>query len=787
MKKYLFLSSALLGSLVAPAFAATPATDAPAEAPAAEAPEKLTEVVVSATKRSTNLQKTPIAISVLSAQSLADRHVESLLDLADGAAPSLRVATFEARQSALTVGIRGIVPFDQNQTARDTPVGVYIDNIYMGRSQGLNAALFDVQRIEILRGPQGTLFGRNTEGGAVSIVTKDPTGVFGGRVQAGFGNYGSKSLEAHLDLPAFDTLAFKIDSVYQHQDPTVKNILPGQAGWNQYDRTGGRLSAKWTPNDKLTGVFSIDASRDESTPNYSQLINYNPLNLTVGTATGNIAPLPSSVVVSGGNRMKRADIGVPQQPSVALTEGAAATFTYHLTPSLDLKSITGYRRVTTDQWDNSGGAHRTPAFAANAAFSRYSLSFLRQHQVSQEFQLIGKTDDIDYVAGIYYFNEHVSEWAATPSTNTWNADGTYTINSQNYTGPVTSSKMGWANKSQMFIARDSVGEATSEAAFGQATWTPSTNKALHLTLGGRVTNDKRTGALTMISNVATPYTLNFKKTRFDPLAIAAYDVTPDAHVYVKYATGYRAGGANDRSTDFRAFGPESVKSYEVGAKLDMFDHKARLNLAAYKMDRENAQLDDSNVDPNPTLPGTTTVNPNFNKNIEFTYNAPTVQKIEGLEAELLVKPTDNLTLGLNYAYTKVPPINSKNNAGVVTTFYTVFTPKNAASVNIDYKKPFGSNGARFEAHLDGNYADAQYTFQNESVMSDSSFIVNGRLAIADIAMQATGTKMTVSLWSRNLLDETYIYRRSAANAKTLGDYGNFNPPRTVGLEVTVAY
>jgi iron complex outermembrane receptor protein len=152
------------------------------------------------------------------------------MDLADGGVPSLRIATFEARQSALTVGIRGIVPFDQNQTARDSGVGVYVDGVYLGRSQGLNAALFDVARLEVLRGPQGTLFGRNTEGGALSIVTKAPTGEFGGRMSAGVGNFGSYDGQLHLNLPSFANIAIKADAVIQHQDPTVKNPLAGQIG-----------------------------------------------------------------------------------------------------------------------------------------------------------------------------------------------------------------------------------------------------------------------------------------------------------------------------------------------------------------------------------------------------------------------------------------------------------------------------------------------------------------------------------------------------------------------------
>src|SRR6185503_10184626 len=113
-----------------------------------------------------------------------------------------RVATFEARQSALTVGIRGIVPFDANQTARDQGVGIYLDGVYLGRQQGLNTALLDIERIEVLRGPQGTLFGRNTEGGAVSIITRGPSDVFGGRVDIGIGNFGRYNADVHLDLPA---------------------------------------------------------------------------------------------------------------------------------------------------------------------------------------------------------------------------------------------------------------------------------------------------------------------------------------------------------------------------------------------------------------------------------------------------------------------------------------------------------------------------------------------------------------------------------------------------------
>src|SRR6478609_11799246 len=223
--------------LAAPAFAQdAPAAQAPtdATAPTAQATAagdrgQIQEIVVTATKRETNLQRTPISISVLNTVALEDRHVQSLYDLADGAVPSLRVATFEARQSALTIGIRGIVPLDANQPAREQGVGVYIDGVYLGRQHGLNAALFDVERIEVLKGPQGTLFGRNTEGGALSIVTRAPTGEFGGRVEVGVGNYGSYNGELHHDFQEVGGVSVKVDALIQHQAPTTKNPLSGQA------------------------------------------------------------------------------------------------------------------------------------------------------------------------------------------------------------------------------------------------------------------------------------------------------------------------------------------------------------------------------------------------------------------------------------------------------------------------------------------------------------------------------------------------------------------------------
>lgn len=350
--------------------------DAAAAATTTTQSDGLTDIVVTATKRETNLQRTPISISVMGAETIRERKVQSLLDLTDGGIPSLRVATFEARQSALTIGIRGIVPLDANQPAREQGVGVYIDGVYLGRQHGLNAALFDIERVEVLKGPQGTLFGRNTEGGALSMVTKAPTGEWGGRVEGGVGNIGSRNASIHLNLPKVAGFSVKLDGVYQHQGAVTENPLADQVGWGFYNRKGLRAAVRWQPADGITNDFSYDVAKDENSPFYSQLLNYNPngclsggTNLapiaipagsacvTPGTSfigsQGTIRSLLPGVVVNGETLMRTADIGVPQRKSVDDTHGFTNTFKWKVAPELELRSITAWRGVDVQQWDLS--------------------------------------------------------------------------------------------------------------------------------------------------------------------------------------------------------------------------------------------------------------------------------------------------------------------------------------------------------------------------------------------------------------------------------------------------
>lgn len=823
VRRQLLLGSILI-SFTAPALAADVVTAATA---AVDAGEGLEEIIVTATKRATDLQKTPIAISVLGSVALQDRHVQSMYDLADGAVPSLRVATFEARQSALTIGIRGIVPLDANQPAREQGVGIYIDGIYLGRQHGLNAALFDVERIEVLKGPQGTLFGRNTEGGALSIVTKAPSGVFGGRATAGISNYGGYNGDLHLDLPEWHNISLKADGVVQYQGPTTKNPLAGQTGWNYYDRRGLRLAARWKPVDTFTADLSYDNGYDANSPFYSQLLNYNPNNCKAGAQsaspacylpgtaytalTGTVKPLSPLVQVNGDSRMKVADIGVPQQPSIDRSHGFTSNLKWNVSPDIELRSITAWRGVTATQWDNAGGAHRVPVVVAGCVgsacnFSRYSLANLRQTQFSQEFQAVGSFGSVDYVAGLYYFNEHISDDAATPNSNAFNS----TLTAVTILDPCTGSGGFGSQPGCRSIDRASEVWSKSYAGYGQATW--NATDRLHLTAGGRYTHDKKLGVLHFSRNVnydtntvvaaANGYKpLDKSWNRFNPTATLAFDATDDIHVYAKYATGYRAGGASSRTSNYQTFNPEDVKSYEIGLKTDFFDNRARLNLAGFIMDRKDSQVDISSIQ--------STTSGSFNNLV--TINAPGNTKIRGIEADLTVNPVEGLTLtaAYTYTYTRIPPVLITARAGtpvlstsVYQDFYIVFTPRNAASGAIDYSVPLTTSGVKLRLHLDANYAQATQAFDQFATKADASFIVNGRVALAEIPVGQNGNVFAISAWARNMFDEQHIFRRDPSNSlpgtptssvvngninNIQGDYGNFNAPRTFGLEASVKF
>ncbi len=324
-----------------------------------------------------------------------------------------------------------------------------------------------------------------------------------------------------------------------------------------------------------------------------------------------------------------------------------------------------------------------------------------------------------------------------------------------------------------------------------------------MTGGGRWTDDLKRGEL-ILTNNAPPVNqygqsgaIGFDKSwsRFDPMVNAAFDVTSNAEVYGKWSTGYRSGGANSRSLDYKPFNPETVSMFEVGLKSEFFDHRARFNIAGYAGTYKDIQIDFSapyytfgaNGLP---LPGSTT------RTTTETFNAPGTGQLHGIETEFLVTPVEGLTLAANYAwnYVHIPavvnpyPTYVPNVGEVYSTTPVaqnqVYTPEHAVSLSSDYVRPIMDYTMRL--HLDGNWDSGSYGSTTAyvapgvpQIRSQSGLTVNGRVELGGIQL-APNSKMTVALWSRNLLDKQYLYTRSYSI--TGGVSGVFNTPREFGLE-----
>ena len=522
----------LVATLLATAFT-TPANAQ--SAATAEETDGIQDIVVTAQKREENLQDTPISIVALNSEALERKGINSLSDLFTGAIPSVRIAPFVGRVSAVSIGMRGLVPFDATQVTRDPTVGIYVDGVYLGRVSGLGMELADVERIEVLRGPQGTLFGRNTIGGAISVVSKRPTGELSLDLKAGIGNYGSRSFATHINLPPAAGLKFKIDGLFEDRNGLVINPLPGSDDYAEIEKYGFRIAGLWEPTDSLSFLYAFDVSRDNSTSNYQYI-----------TASDQALAVRPSFFVLDTGRVRNARVGVPVRENPQRAHGHSLTTEWDVRDNLTIRSISAWRKLDSTQLDQDVGS--LTSLGANRRFGRLSFAQVTQSQFSQELQLVGDIGDFKYVLGGYYFKEKGRDTATVFSSGTLNA----TLTGVNLFPEPT------ADGGTRIPDRAANASISSKALFGQFTWSPSSIAGVHVTVGARYTDDHKDGRLSILAGVDPNLTFVFNSKRVDPTATIAYDFSEDINAYVKWSKAYRAGGANTRSTILRPFGEEEL-------------------------------------------------------------------------------------------------------------------------------------------------------------------------------------------------------------------------------------
>jgi iron complex outermembrane receptor protein len=722
---------------------------------AADVPETrggaIEEVIVTAQRREQDLQQIPISVAVFDETALAARNIGDVGDIGI-MVPNLRMAAFPYSPTTIRLFIRG-VGSNETQVTQDPSVGVYKDGIYIGRSAGLSMEIADLERVEILRGPQGTLYGRNTTGGAVNLVTAPPSGEFGIKQEIAAGNLGYWKTRTLLDLPAWGDWRASVGYLQSSRDGLVENSGAGH-DFGEDDKKGAILAVRWQPGEKFTADYAFDWAELDFTSNYYQA--------TAGTGAasgdgyGSLGPIlpffggPSVEVPLETDRVESATLKDPFQPGAARIEGHALTLAYE-TAFGTLKSLTGYRELEERDYQD---------FSANPTFTFFKNDpvHIRQHQFSQELQWLGKafTDRLDYVTGLYYFQEKGSEFEIDYSDVFF------------ISPPLFGDDL-------VITQRDTARENTAYAVYGQGTWT--FDNGLRATVGGRYTHDERKAVK---QDIFFPRVARGEQdySRFSPSLVLEYQVSDDLLVYGKAVSGYKSGGYNLRAgsvEDFeRGFQEEVLVTYELGIKSQWADNRVRFNAAAFRSDYDDIQVDIPNL---------------FNPSQTSTFNAGKA-RIDGVEFDLTVAPLEKLLLNVTYGYldanfTEV--IDPQSGADITDDYVLPSAPRNGVNAGISYEFPPTALG-RLSARLDYSWQDKIFTQGNGETIAYGAYVdayglLDARITLADVPLGSG--RLEFALWGKNLADKEWV-------ADSIGSFRGFvadrlaayGEPRTYGLTVT---
>ena len=557
------------------------------------APVELKEVVVTAQRRKQNIQKVPIAVTAIDEADLDKRGIQNISDLS-GAAPSMVIVASPGAAASVAVSIRGT--YRPNPAPYwDTPVGMYMDGVYIGKTAGNVFDLLNLQRVEVLRGPQGTLFGRNTMAGAVNLVTNPPSGQFTGQASLGFGNYGSKVARVITDLPAMGKLKVSVGARYEDRDGWVKTT-PGSSEPDLASRHNSEAfaSLEFDATDNLKLNYRFDYSKTDQQGLFNQAIQ--------SDVYQNFG-IPGIIV--NPTRQTTASIDSPNH-EFAKVEGNALTATWTLGDAGTLKYIGAYREMhNTYSLDLDGSPI---PFAQSLSASRY-------HQLSNELQYLGSIGPWTWAAGLYSFD-----------------DNGYTRGPQSYF-------FGAVN-----YATNEYGYSTnSRAAYAQVDYKWSDK--LTITAGWRRTLDDKTGSRFQALGGANPVVLIPDGTKgktsagaSTPMLALTYQLTPSNMIYFRYAEGFLGGGFNgDAQSTISAitpFKPEYQKTSEVGSKNLFFDNRLAITADVFYNHTTDLQVQQFIATGSA---GSVVVNQG-------------VSNTHGFELEAHLRATKNLTLGVNYGY-----------------------------------------------------------------------------------------------------------------------------------------
>lgn len=692
---------------------------------ASRASAGLEEVIVTAQKRAESLQDTPISMMALTSDSLENRGINDLFDLR-AEVPSLQVTPHPNSATTARVFIRGVGNND-DQVTQDPSVAVYLDGVYIARSQGLAMEVAELERIEVLRGPQGSLYGRNATGGAINYISRGPElGEFGFKQSLTFGNYDLFRSRTRVNIPVSDTVAVELAYLRSQKDGYVDNLGTGVKRWGDQRRDAYRAALRWTPTDSVDVRYSYDRSEIEDTPPFIAHVPFYPEQAD--------RPRDGSPFVQD---LRRNDV---------MTQGHNLTVSWDVNDKLSIKSITAYREL-------ENAPHQNYLSGVLGPFPVLVVDFdQEQDQFTQEIQVVGSAldDQLEYVLGAYYFDESANSFDHNRVTG------------------------------QPRLLRTVTTDNTAYALYGQATFRPAFLDDLYVTPSIRWSRDERKAKLyqTSVPAIGAPTVLptgvgDEDFSNVSPGLVVGFDVTHDINVYAKWARGYKSGGYNIRASSIpsfeQGFDPEELNAYEVGMKSSWFEDRLRFNVAGFLSKYDDIQ---TSLQSHPT-------NPRFTD----TFNAGKAT-IKGVELDLTARPTSKLTARISYAYLDaeydkiVDPITGVN---IADDFNFVETPKRTLAASLEYEL-FQTPIGVLTAYVDYFRQSKKYTVPNDPLyVIDSYDLVDARLTLSDIPVGFGSWR--VSAFGKNLTDEEYYASHFISGPPS----AIFGDPRTYGLEIIFEY
>ena len=783
-KRSSMLKAALLTGSAAASFALLAAAGAQAQEaqPTGTAATEVEEVLVTARRREERAQDVPIALSVIGGDQLQATDTTNVRELYRQV-PSLSVSIPNARNTSLL--IRGVGASLANDGLVNS-VGVFVDGVYYARAGSGSFDLVDLDRVEVLRGPQGTLFGKNTTAGALNIATKAPTFDFQGMGQLTIGDYDRVEARAMVSGPLSGTLAFRLTAAYSRRDGFVENVRTGEDLNDFYDRSA-RAQLLWRPNDD----FSLRVIGDFSRQSLNCCVNVPAF---VATTLANGAPYPSGLYARSALLgytplpidpfARKTDIDTGQVIN-QVQKGISAEANWNI-PGHTLTSITAYRYWSFDPY-NDLDLLGLPVLL-EGAFHSSSRTF------TQEVRLASTGDGpVDYVLGGYFLRETLFSYAVQEfgsAAGVWILPGL----PASITRPALEGFGGELRDKPV---------TRSIAAFGQATW--HVTDSVDITAGLRYTDEKKHGyalqtpfggaPLASLPAALRPTIQAIRDGTVQPFFYfedqrqednlsgtlnASWKIAPDVLAYASYARGYKSGGINFTVLPpgvARQVEPETADSYEAGLKTQFADRRITFNLSAYRTDFTDYQSTRVFVN----TAGSTVI---------FITNAGKV-RTQGLEADFTARATPDLTLRASAAYTDAKFVSYPNAPCPQERFQSQFcdlsgrrlplVSKYSGYLGVDYQHPAPLFEMAGQGVLPFVYADYAWRSNFDGSTSALSRIDGYGLVNLRLGLRTEDRQTELTVWARNLFDEEYFTGLSAVAFNT-GLYGaELGDPRTVGV------